>query len=302
MRDRILTSADDSVRKALRAGGPDTPVGQFVSQLSQARVPGPPAPADPTILSGCTRRSWASLLLVFALGCDLSGKPDPKNRPEPEEQITNFDRLFSRHCAGCHGADGRLGPAPPLNDPIFLAIVPDDELRRTIAAGRRGTPMPAFAHRHGGPLADDQVQALAAGIKPRWKAEEPPGAEPPPYLANSDEQRDADPDRGRAVFARACAECHGDRGQGGKVVGAIETPEFLELISDQALRRIIITGRPDLGMPSHSSQDRDADFEPLSSREVSDLVALLAKWRRRGGSAAAAESPSGNAESESSQE
>jgi len=242
------------------------------------------------------------LPLLLVLGCDLPGKPDPKDRPAPEGQIMDFGRLFARHCAGCHGAEGRLGPAPPLNDPIFLAIVPDDELLRTIAAGRRGTPMPAFAHRHGGPLSDEQVQALAGGLKRHWQAEEPPGAEPPPYLADSDEQRDADPDRGRAVFARACAECHGDRGQGGDVAGAIEAPEFLELISDQALRRIIITGRPDLGMPSHSSQDRDADFEPLSSREVSDLVAMLAEWRRRDGSAAATEKPDASNRPRQSQE
>lgn len=86
------------------------------------------------------------------------------------------------------------------------------------------------------------------------------------------------------------------------MAGAIASPEFLQLISDQALRRIIITGRPDLGMPSHSNQDRDADFESLSSRDVSDLVALLAEWRRRGGSSAAANSSNADAESESSQE
>ena len=28
-------------------------------------------------------------------------------------------------------------------------------------------------------------------------------------------------------------------------------PDFLALVSDQALRRIIITGRPDLGMPNY---------------------------------------------------
>jgi mono/diheme cytochrome c family protein len=239
------------------------------------------------------------LPLLLALGCDLPGKPGPKNRPTPEDQITDFERLFARHCAGCHGADGRLGPAPPLNDPIFLAIVPDDELLRTVAAGRRGTPMPAFARRHGGPLSDEQVQALAGGLKRRPKANEPASGAPPPYLANPDEVGDAD--RGRSVFARACADCHGERGQGGDMAGAIASPAFLQLISDQALRRIIITGRPDLGMPSYS-QDRDADFEPLSPHEISDLVALLAEWRRRGGSSVAAHSPSGNAELESSQE
>ena len=63
-------------------------------------------------------------------------------------------------------------------------------------------------------------------------------------------------DEGLKVFARACASCHGDRGQGrqsdGKSVGAINDPDFLALISDQALRRYVITGRLDLGMPDYA--------------------------------------------------
>ena len=27
----------------------------------------------------------------------------------------------SQNCAGCHGADGKLGPAPPIGDPVYLA-------------------------------------------------------------------------------------------------------------------------------------------------------------------------------------
>ncbi|HEV7222590.1 MAG TPA: cytochrome c, partial [Pirellulales bacterium] len=158
------------------------------------------------------------------------------------------------------------------------------------------------AHRHGGPLSDEQVQALAGGLKRHWKAKEPASRASPPYLPNSDDERDADARRGRSVFARACAECHGERGTGGDMAGAIDAPEFLQLISDQALRRIIITGRPDLGMPSHSHRDDDADFEPLSSRDVGDLVALLGEWRRRRGSSVAADSPNADAEPESSQE
>lgn len=234
--------------------------------------------------SGAARiRLGCSLLaLIFALGCDPPGKPDPTSRPMPENQAADFDRLYARHCAGCHGADGKLGPAPPLNDPLFLTIVPDDELLMTVAVGRRGTPMPAFAHRSGGPLTDEQVQILAAGIKPHWKPKEPLSHKPPPYAMPANDQSDADANRGRRHFARACAECHGDRGEGGHF-GAINSPDFLELISDRALRRIIITGRPDLGMPSHSEQDgRGADFKPLSSQDVSDLVALLAEWRQGG--------------------
>jgi mono/diheme cytochrome c family protein len=88
-------------------------------------------------------------------------------------------------------------------------------------------------------------------------------------------------DRGKQVFARACAECHGENGKGEEGgVGPINDVDFLAIISDQALRRIIITGRPDLGMPNYAEDDgRPSDFKPLSETEIDELVALLASWR-----------------------
>ena len=107
----------------------------------------------------------AACCLALLAGCDshLPGKPDPASRPVPVEQITDFAMLYGMYCAGCHGADGRLGPAPPLNDAIFLTIVPDAELLRLVDAGRPGTPMPAFSQQRGGPLTDAQVQAVGRG-------------------------------------------------------------------------------------------------------------------------------------------
>ena len=91
------------------------------------------------------------LLAALAAGCDLPGRPRPEDRPVPANRVEDFDALYATRCAGCHGADGKLGPAPPLNDPIFLAIVPDAELLRVISEGRAVTPgqkspMPAFAN------------------------------------------------------------------------------------------------------------------------------------------------------------
>ena len=64
------------------------------------------------------------------------------------------------------------------------------------------------------------------------------------------------------------------------MAGAINDVAFLSLTSDQALRRIIITGRPDLNMPNYASRDgRAKDYAPLTSTEIDDLVALLAQWR-----------------------
>ena len=92
-----------------------------------------------------------SLVILVSLsllaGCDLPGRPDPADRPVPADQVVDFRTLYGQNCAGCHGADGKMGPAPPLNDPLFRAIVPEDELQTVITKGRHNTLMPAFAQK-----------------------------------------------------------------------------------------------------------------------------------------------------------
>ena len=229
-------------------------------------------------------RLWP-LLAALAIGCDMPGKPNRADRPVPSDQVTDFGTLYRTHCAGCHGADGQLGPGPPLNDPLFLAIVSEKELSRVITEGRAITPgqrspMPAFARDRGGPLTAAQIGALAEGITVRWG----PAVPSPPDLTETGASC-GDKDRGARVFARACAGCHGNEGEGVEREGSprqkINDPAFLALISDQALRRYVITGRPDLGMPSYDGKaGRPPDFQPLTAAEIADLVALLAGWRR----------------------
>jgi mono/diheme cytochrome c family protein len=226
-------------------------------------------------------------LLALLAGCDLAGKPNPDDRAIPGNQVRSFAVLYKDNCAGCHGADGKLGPAPPLNDKIFLDGVPNDVLLEVITDGRMGTPMPAFAHEQGGMLTAEQVKVLAEGIKPHWGGTAEPRPGLPSYLTPKGAKGNRE--AGVKLFATACAGCHGERGQGGtndeRPAGAINDPAFLSLISDQALRRLIITGRPDLGMPHYSSPlGRPPSFQPLTSQDISDLVALLAYWRQ-GGSA-----------------
>jgi hypothetical protein len=93
------------------------------------------------------------------------------------------------------------------------------------------------------------------------------------------------------LFGRACAGCHGANGLGkvreGIATKVINSSAFLSLISDHAIRRIIITGRPDLGMPSFAERiGRPNDFQPLTPADINDLVALLAGWRSAGETAA----------------
>jgi cytochrome c oxidase cbb3-type subunit III len=250
--------------------------------------------ARPIITAGL--RSWpilAGILVACASGCDLPGRPRASDRWAAPQSEKSFDVLFRLNCAGCHGADGKLGPAPPLNDKLFLALVPDDELKQVVANGRPGTLMPAFSVASGGQLTAEQVLVLAEGIKHHWGPVPPAQAGMPAYRLESPKPDRSDGNAaGMLVFAMACASCHGERGQGrvfsdeagGKPSGAINVPAFLTLYSDQALRRLVITGRPDLGMPDCTDrQGRPDEFKPLTSREVTDLVALLASWREGAG-------------------
>jgi cytochrome c oxidase cbb3-type subunit 3 len=234
--------------------------------LTQARV----------VARGKRRHRCAWLLLMFlglCAGCDFPGQQSAQFRPVPADQVLNFDALYAMNCSGCHGADGRLGPAPPLNDPIFLSIIPDNVLYGLIQDGRHGTLMPAFAEDKGGTLTEAQVHALADGLKSRWRPAKTKAGDLPPY-ASAGKTKNENPNAS-AVYARACAECHGTNGEGSSA-GAIADPAFLALLSDQALRRLIITGRADLGMPSYSQTDgRDDNFRPLTSAEIDDLVTYV---------------------------
>jgi cytochrome c oxidase cbb3-type subunit III len=210
--------------------------------------------------------------LTAVNGCRrLPGQPLPSARPQLPSQVTNFTELYRVNCAGCHGADGHFGGALPLNNPAYLALVDDASMRSAIANGVSGTSMPAFAVSAGGMLTDDQITAIVNGIKSQWGVGATRVEGMPQYLSSAV----GDAAQGEKVFADYCASCHGADGTGG-MAGAIADPSFLAMYNDQALRTLIIAGRPDFGHPGW----RDYAHKPaLDSGQVNDLVAWLAVKR-----------------------
>jgi mono/diheme cytochrome c family protein len=228
-----------------------------------------------------TRSITVIVAATLALaGCDaLPGRPRPDARELAPTEVIAFDPLYARNCAGCHGRDGRQGAARALNDPVYLALVSPERLRQVIAIGVPGTAQPAFALDAGGSLTDQQIDVLVRGIEDRWAR---PGAiaggEIPLYDAARAPRRDvANAERGREVFADACARCHGDAGRGGPRGGSVTDPSYLALVSDQHLRTTVIAGRSDLGMPDWRG---DGGTAPLTPQQVSDVVAWLVAQRR----------------------
>jgi cytochrome c oxidase cbb3-type subunit III len=217
----------------------------------------------------------ALTILAMGAGCPPPGKPAEKDRWKPPSQVTDFRQLYAQNCAGCHGADGRLGAARPLNDPLYLAFAGADALRQVVAKGVPGTAMPGFAQTSGGNLTDRQIDLLVDGVNAQWgRPQDFKDVALPPYRPES--AAAGDPRRGSAAYQTYCSQCHGAEGKGGLYAGAIADPNYLTLVSDQSLRSTIVVGRPDLGMPDWRSR---LPGRPMSIQEISDVAAWLASKR-----------------------
>ncbi|MCH2170187.1 c-type cytochrome [Myxococcota bacterium] len=225
-------------------------------------------------------RPWTIALVALAavslVACDsLPGRPREADRYRLPSEILDFASLYDLRCAGCHGADGSLGPARNLNDPLYIAYAGHTAIRSVIANGVPGTAMPSFLDSTGGPLTAAQVDALADGIVRKWgqPARYAAAALPPSSQAAS---VTGDPQRGAEAFETACAHCHGSGGTGGPEAGSVVNSAFLNLVSDRSLRTTVVVGRRDLGMPGFDGYVKGRNLTP---QEVSDIVAWLVAQR-----------------------
>jgi cytochrome c oxidase cbb3-type subunit III len=223
-------------------------------------------------------RVFVSCLAALAAGCGHAPgyPPSPVVRPTA---VTDFAALYNENCAACHGANGQGGPAMDLANPEYQALVDDAALRKWISNGMPGTEMPAFAQSAGGMLTDAQVSALIAGMRRAWAKPNTFAGAMPPY----EQTAAGDAAHGQQVYTARCASCHTAQAQD------ITSPNYLALVGDQALRTIIIAGRPDIGQPDWRLQpiavpgDRTGYAyvigPPLSAGDVDDTVAYLASLR-----------------------
>jgi len=123
--------------------------------------------------------------------------------------------LFAKNCAFCHGDFGEGGPNParqgdiiaPISTGEYLKTRDDSTLRAVIAQGQPNFGMSPFGSAFGGPLGDEEIDALVAYLR-SWEANPPvelPPEVPSVPLAFS----------GTEIYSELCAQCHGPQGEGG---------------------------------------------------------------------------------------
>ena len=172
----------------------------------------------------------------------------PASNPgDLQEEVSLGGTLFAANCASCHGFAGRgdgkasssLLPKPAN---LTAARFSDERLSGVLWNGIAGSAMPPWRQ-----LPTEDLRALVAYVHSLYIA----GAQPSTQAAASLEV-------GRALFAAACASCHGGTGAGNGPVAGTLTPAptnfHLKQPTEERAREVLEDGVPGTAMPPWKSQ------------------------------------------------
>ncbi|WP_097461155.1 cytochrome-c oxidase, cbb3-type subunit III [Mangrovitalea sediminis] len=152
--------------------------------------------------------------------------PIPELAKNPDA-VKMGQRLFENNCAVCHGstAHGNVG-FPNLSDNDWLYGGTPDKIVETITGGRNGM-MPAKGLMPN--MTDEQVDELVNYV-----------------LSFSGREKDkAAAEKGKALFAQACAACHGPDAKGNQSIGSANLTDNIWLYGGDyhTIRLTILHGR-----------------------------------------------------------
>lgn len=193
--------------------------------------------------------------------------PDPGVADSSAGNAGNGEMIYEARCMGCHGWDGEGGIGNAIGSSDLLALVDDNFLARTIVSGRPGTAMPS--HRD---LEAAQLNDLLAFLRD-WQ--QSPSRTP---LAPT---KSGDQSRGRVLYEKLCADCHGEQGQGSPRGSQLNNVSLLRSASDALLAATIETGRAGTAMrPLAEIMSAVGSNNETPDRDIADLVAWIRQWEQ----------------------
>jgi cytochrome c oxidase cbb3-type subunit 3 len=197
------------------------------------------------------------LLFVFCL-FNVSGQI--RNAPLTKASIETAELQYQKYCSLCHGED-REGDAadhaPSLRSKSMMSTIPLNFLASSIGFGRPNTAMAAYLTDMGGPLSMKEIYNLAIWLQ--YKSGHK-------TIALSEDPIDGDLKNGSILFAKKCAECHGDKAEG-ITAPALANPAFLAFATDAYIKYAIDNGREYTEMRAYKNQ--------LSTEQRNDLTAYI---------------------------
>ena len=203
--------------------------------------------------SGSITAAMALAFAVVALFFCLIARaaPGPLSKDDPAA-------IYHNYCSVCHGdrGDGRSRATASLSTPPRDFTLPEmaqsltvDRMFEVIRNGRPGTAMIGWNRQ----LSDPQIRAVAEYVRNTFVV---PAASPVVQ-------------RGRGVYQKNCAACHGDQGQGGAAAGGgqpardFRSPKAAAELTRERMLAAVMHGKPGTAM---------AGFDGRLTREDIDSV------------------------------
>jgi len=170
--------------------------------------------------------------------------------------------LYTTYCSACHGIFGEGGQnpsragdiIPPISSSEYLSTRDNNTLYNIISQGQPNIGMSPFGSEYGGPLNEDQINAIVAYIR-SWEANPP--VELPPEV----QQIQTIELSGQQVYDQVCSQCH-QIGQ--DALGPdLSNPDFQASTSDDRILDSIKNGHPSTAMIAFSGLLTEAQMEDL---------------------------------------
>jgi mono/diheme cytochrome c family protein len=224
-----------------------------------------------------TNRLLISLIaVIMVVGYSLIRTAQiPAQDEGNQDLIEEGARLYAENCAVCHGPEGqgRVGATLAKDWP---SIRPDLQIEATIERGVPGSVMPAWSLENGGPLTDQQIDALVQYIL-SWETGGPitifPTITPIPHdVLTPPADVEGDPNNGADLYQQNCSVCHGPEGEGR--VGATLAKDWPSIRPDLQVKTTVARGVDGSVMPAWSQEFGG----PLTDGQINDLVAFVLTW------------------------
>ncbi|MBI9046304.1 MAG: c-type cytochrome [Anaerolineaceae bacterium] len=175
-------------------------------------------------------------------------------------------KLYNQNCAFCHGEFGEGGTNPARSDDVigpissaeYLKTRDDFTLRMIVAQGQPTFGMSPFGAAFGGPLSDEEVDAVVAYMR-NWEKN------PPVEFPQEVDARVLVMDTSE-IYREICAQCHGQSGEG------LSGPSFItsEFRAEKTPEEIF--DNINLG---HKASSMLSWGEILSSNQIQELVDFI---------------------------